>query len=321
MSNWFDPHKSFLKLKIVWLFIFFLVTISALISYIIIKNTSLVIDPSANGFNYFVVVFKVPLGILALIIPIVALLAANHRSEQTKEQIRVTGVQNNFANFYKHMEEFDKYNESLERDKYNFFEKGRLLHNIIYPNARDGDYAISYKLTQLLIDANAHMQYFSTDRWSLEKELDKNEASNLFGPLRDLMYHISNEEYKIYLDDVLLRGFSQVFSDSSKESQVKSAYSYISMYLFYISMINRRLSVLFRFSSEYPPIKTLLYCEFKQSAVVDSDLKTSFMRSNLEVDESNFIQSCELLKNHLAFIEKHFKSRTKKLEYLFVYYM
>ena len=49
-----------------------------------------------------------------------ALLAANHRSEQTKAQISSNAQQNLFANFYKHIEEFEKYidtNTDKEKEK------------------------------------------------------------------------------------------------------------------------------------------------------------------------------------------------------------
>ncbi|SQD77856.1 hypothetical protein [Moritella yayanosii] len=80
--NMFNPEKSFLHLRIVWLAIFCLLMITGIVSLTIIYYTPLVWDLSSNGFNSFISVFRFPLGILTLIIPIVALLAANHRSEQ-----------------------------------------------------------------------------------------------------------------------------------------------------------------------------------------------------------------------------------------------
>ncbi|WP_311064063.1 hypothetical protein [Halomonas sp. DWK9] len=69
--------------------------------------------PGYEGVNGFLVIFKLPLGILALLFPAIALVAASHRSEQTKRQIVISESQNNFANYYKHLEEFEKLVELL----------------------------------------------------------------------------------------------------------------------------------------------------------------------------------------------------------------
>ena len=151
-SKHFSPTQSFLHLKIVWLVIILLFSIALVISIVIIKNTQIGWDLSANGFNNFISLFRFPLGILTLIIPIVALLAANHRSEQTKEQIRVTGLQNDFANYYKHLEEFIKYVDKQERLKN--LAGARYIHKMLYPNAQEGKYGICENLHLTIIKAN-----------------------------------------------------------------------------------------------------------------------------------------------------------------------
>lgn len=118
MSKYFDPHKSFLSLAVLKVVVGFAVVLAMVVSLVITMNSSIEIDLSYSGFNDAVRIFSVPLGILALIIPVVALLAANHRSEQTKEQMRLAGEQNNFSNYYKHLEEFEKYIDSaFEKEK------------------------------------------------------------------------------------------------------------------------------------------------------------------------------------------------------------
>ncbi|MBB1296710.1 hypothetical protein [Pseudoalteromonas sp. SR41-7] len=150
-SEWFDPHKSFLSLKIVWVMISILLAISISSTSVIVVNSDLKSDFSYSGFNYFISVFKFPLAIAALIIPIVALLAANHRSEQTKEQIRVTNSQNVFSNYYKHIEEFTKYLEVRVEKSVDL----RFAHNNLYPNASDGEYNLSPKVMALLSDLDS----------------------------------------------------------------------------------------------------------------------------------------------------------------------
>jgi phosphoglycerol transferase MdoB-like AlkP superfamily enzyme len=86
-SKHFDPHTSFIHLPVVKLTVLILFSISIFLSTVIVFKSDIEWDFSYNGFNDALVIFRFPLGILATIIPIVALLAANHRSEQTKEQL------------------------------------------------------------------------------------------------------------------------------------------------------------------------------------------------------------------------------------------
>lgn len=118
MLNHFDPNKSLLTLPIViWTFgitLFF----SLFVMVCIIFTSNLVFDFTSDGFNRFINYFKVPIGIVSLNIPLIALFGANHRSEQTKAQLTLSKSQNNFANHFKHLEEFEKYcSNALERQK------------------------------------------------------------------------------------------------------------------------------------------------------------------------------------------------------------
>lgn len=60
--------------------------------------------------------FKLFLSVAALVFPSVALVASNHRSKQTVEQIKITHTQNIFSNYIKHREEFMKYLDVLESE-------------------------------------------------------------------------------------------------------------------------------------------------------------------------------------------------------------
>lgn len=173
-SEWFDPHKSFLSLKIVWIMVSILLVMSISSASVIVANSDLEVDLSYSGFNYFISVFRFPLAISALIIPIVALLAANHRSEQTKEQIRVTNSQNVFSNYYKHIEEFTKYLGVRVEKSVDL----RFAHNNLYPNASHGDYNISPKVMVLLSDLDSVVEevikHYPTDiNMSLDVDLMK----------------------------------------------------------------------------------------------------------------------------------------------------
>ncbi len=50
---------------------------------------------SYKKINDLLTIFKVPLGFFAIIVPAVALVTANHRSQQTADQIKIQSEQNN----------------------------------------------------------------------------------------------------------------------------------------------------------------------------------------------------------------------------------
>lgn len=189
----FDPHTSFFDLKIVrrlFAAIFILSIFSATV-IILNKNTTLTFNLSYEGFNNLLTLLKFPIGVLALLIPTVAVLVANHRSEQTKAQMKLTNHQisltekqllnvqnnNNFSNYFKHAEEFEKYISNFKNDNpvtVNFLNP-RKLHGKIFPNSKGGDYSacqkfeteIVAKLTALLNTAeglSSHRHYIPTSK-------------------------------------------------------------------------------------------------------------------------------------------------------------
>lgn len=143
----FDPEKSLISLGIFKATILIHITVALALSIAIIYNSDLSPNFSYEGVNFFVEVFRAPLAILALIIPMVALLASNHRSEQTIAQIKSSTSQNTFSNHYKHLEEFEKYCNTLFSED-NKISRPRHLHRIIYSNSQRG----SYEIAQSFID-------------------------------------------------------------------------------------------------------------------------------------------------------------------------
>lgn len=93
-------------------------------------------DWSPLGLEFLIFsVLKVPLAILALLIPSIAILAANHRSVQSAEMMKLTQAQNTFSNYYKHREEFGKHIEKLGLElEFSWLE----LHLAIFHKAERG---------------------------------------------------------------------------------------------------------------------------------------------------------------------------------------
>lgn len=157
-SNLFDPERSLFSLPVVqWTFsLFFLVAIALAVAIAI--NDPAPFSMTSKGLNNAVEYFKIPLAILAIGLTFIGIYGANHRSEQTKRQIErallqiqlttsqieMTKGQNNFSNFYKHIEEFGKYCDSVAGEIFKI-PQPRQLHRIIFPkaNATSEDYKLS----------------------------------------------------------------------------------------------------------------------------------------------------------------------------------
>lgn len=152
-SSWFDPDTSFFKLRVVQITFCIIVIISTIIAGAIIIHGNYTRCFTATCFNTFVSTFSVSLGILSTLIPIIAVYSANHRSEQTKKQIFLSREQNNFTNYYKHLEEFTSYFKKLEKEK---TRKGLTLSNIrdvhkgFFPKAMEGELHISNENNEIL---------------------------------------------------------------------------------------------------------------------------------------------------------------------------
>lgn len=118
------------------------------IAGVIVYHTPLDWDLSGEGFNHFVQTFKVPLGLAALLIPGIALLASNHRSVQTRAQIIAAESQNNFSNYYKHLEEFEKYagKHLATSQGHSILRHVRETHKRLFPDAINGNLRVSPKL-------------------------------------------------------------------------------------------------------------------------------------------------------------------------------
>jgi len=175
----FDPDTPFLELPIV------IGTFAVILLLVILSTiTILLVDPrswalTSDGFNRAANYLRVPLGLLTVSIPLLALLAANHRSSQTKRQMELTRdqialatEQNNFANYYKHVEVFEKFCVEHVNVEGKFrFDNLRGLHNEIFPNARQGDFNSSPHMKGWLQQAAAN--YFS-----IAEGLNKKDTKN-----------------------------------------------------------------------------------------------------------------------------------------------
>jgi hypothetical protein len=172
----FPPESSLLSLAVVRWSIGILFVIALVMTLNIMYTTKeLAWNLSEDGYKTAADLFKAPIGIIFLAIPILALLASNHRSVQTKRQMTLTNRQielasgqNLFANYYKHVEEFMKWCDHLKgvgsvRSK-------RKLHRVLFPNAREGDFELSKAFLErfdLFLNVfSDNFNSYSRNRWA-----------------------------------------------------------------------------------------------------------------------------------------------------------
>jgi hypothetical protein len=151
----FNPDKAFLDLPVVRITFMAILILASASVLAIWKNGDYISDFSSDGFNHAAQIFRVPIGILTLSIPLLALLAANHRSEQTKKQMQLTSSQiartdkqiviaqsqNAFSNHFKHVEEFDKLYK-LKDGGTHYLTSTKKAHSLLFPASRKGDLSL-----------------------------------------------------------------------------------------------------------------------------------------------------------------------------------
>lgn len=143
-GDWFDPHESYLRLPSFWWPFTIIMIGVVLVSWKVIDDQELVwgLDSRVEQWYEW---FKIPLWVLALLIPVLGLFNANHKSEQTRASMELTKAQNNFANYYKHLEEFSKYVGIVSKDFDPYVKVSvKALHSKLFPLADQGDYQIAF---------------------------------------------------------------------------------------------------------------------------------------------------------------------------------
>jgi hypothetical protein len=136
----FNPEVSFFRLPIVWGTLILIMLVATSLIAIATYGTNSQVCGTSDCYNNFISQFKLPLGILSLLIPTGAIFAVQHRSEQSIAQIRASEGQNNFVNYYKHLEEFQKYVKLNDLERNSFINK---THAEIFSGCRDGNFNIN----------------------------------------------------------------------------------------------------------------------------------------------------------------------------------
>lgn len=179
-KNWFNPNKSFFKLPVVWGVLGIITAVSLYITIKISSNlTGLEAEKNLTfiGFNNLLTYYKVPLGVFATLIPILAVLAANHRSSQTLAVIVATNEQNRFGNYFKHREEFEKYLTKNLGNLDNF----AVIHRNLYGSLHDWNGNIDFDTIRSYVTADIlRFQMRYEDLFETTRSQDKERLEILF---------------------------------------------------------------------------------------------------------------------------------------------
>ncbi|WP_105198973.1 hypothetical protein [Pseudoalteromonas sp. T1lg10] len=106
--------KSLGQLRRFWVAIGTPILVASIVASIIAYTSSFEFCGRYHCFNDALTYFKVPLGILAIIFPSVALVVSHHRSVQTLAQITQAEQNNTYNNYIKHQEEFRRRLQAIE---------------------------------------------------------------------------------------------------------------------------------------------------------------------------------------------------------------
>lgn len=162
-KNAFDPNVAFFKLPFVkyitYLFGMLFIITSCHITVDLCITMYRESIPFPLGYELYGKILRhytIPISILASLLPIMGLLAVNHRSEQTNQQIQTALNQNNFINHFKHIEEFSLYFNAhlkeVETERVTVPEP-RVLHGHLFKNTKEGVYDV-YQASVQFLDAS-----------------------------------------------------------------------------------------------------------------------------------------------------------------------
>ncbi|AZR41791.1 hypothetical protein [Marinobacter salarius] len=113
-------------------------TLAAIVAWIFTSDSKLFWSFTPAGMNHFLNLFKLPIGIASLALPITAVVAANHRSMQTAKQIQEQNSQNIFSNHLEHRRFFGTFIE--ERKPFgNENIEVAVLYERLFPQASEGN--------------------------------------------------------------------------------------------------------------------------------------------------------------------------------------
>lgn len=110
------PDKGLAEQGLLWLSILTPLCYFIVLGYFAWQGSTL--ELSAHGYSNFIKLSVFPIGILSISLPLSALIARIHSTQQTAEQIRITKKKNDIDAFYAHRKAMFEYFSSIDQHKY-----------------------------------------------------------------------------------------------------------------------------------------------------------------------------------------------------------
>jgi hypothetical protein len=186
------------------------IAIAVAVSLVFTLDTSLDWNLTPEGMNAFLNLFKLPIGIAGLALPLAAVVAANHRSMQTAKQILEQNSQNIFSNHLEHRRYFGNFIDERKPFKGAKIEVAA-LYEMLFPNAVEGDLTPQHSLLKLTLESisraisfmkNAVLSEISKENFILSNETLKNLESEIASMERNVALLITPIE-RAKRDDLL----------------------------------------------------------------------------------------------------------------------
>jgi len=169
-----DARKNFFNLWVVWAVVAIITLIAFVVAFSITKDIPTLFNGESfhKDANRILEYYKVPIAIMALLIPLLASLNSAHRSEQTRVQIETSNNQNLFQNHFKNIEEFEKYIKTHLSFAENIIGT-RKTYNLIFPYSKNGNFKLSKNL-RIFINEKAvniirELSKFNVDTFTCEE--------------------------------------------------------------------------------------------------------------------------------------------------------
>lgn len=136
-----SANKHLLSVPIFWVVTLTPIIVASVIGiYMGYKEGLVFVSWTKENLEFTVAFFKIPILIASLVFPLAAVVVANHRSVQSVAMMQLQNSQNNFANYWLHLDKF-----TSQIDEKSFLQKFssiRVVHDAFYPNAEQGDLSI-----------------------------------------------------------------------------------------------------------------------------------------------------------------------------------
>jgi hypothetical protein len=224
MSQDKTPKTFFRHKRVIAVVIITLLLVAYITNQIIVTdNLKLVEKLGKEDAELFMESFKLPIGILAAGLSLLLLLATQHRSEQTAEQIKLTNkanklllVQNTLKNYYDSIADFEKYVDNNFHSDVIEIKNKRQLYQLFFPN-NSYENVDPYTTKDIYIQrVNVFLNDFNQNVQHVLSSVDNETPKLKFQLLINMFILNIKSRYSIHLTDNAFREDTQADDELAK---------------------------------------------------------------------------------------------------------